>query len=231
MRYILHNLMDLVRLAPIAAAIVAPPMWLTDTIMHYFHGPTTIAQDQDHHSEHAKHATPLPSPLTRIPLVTDLSPPVQPTITIRISYSPNYTPRRKRTIDTVVIHDTEGTGTSAENTFTNPASGVSAHYLIMENGEIVQFVDEKDTAWHAGKSFWKGKRNINPNSIGIELAGYAGKAYAESQYRSLHQLLKPMLVHYRLSPSDVVGHSDISPGRKQDPGSAFEWLQVRQSLH
>ncbi|MEZ0122804.1 MAG: 1,6-anhydro-N-acetylmuramyl-L-alanine amidase AmpD [Candidatus Reddybacter sp.] len=101
---------------------------------------------------------------------------------------------------------------------------VSAHLLIDRQGELVQFVPFTRRAWHAGNSSFKGCANCNDYSIGIELEGTDTEPYSDSQYQSLVLICHQLLCHYpALSAERIVGHSDISPGRKTDPGLAFDW--------
>lgn len=109
--------------------------------------------------------------------------------------------------------------------FTTIASlRVSAHCLIDRQGVITQFVSFFDRAWHAGSSCFAGRSNCNDFSIGIELEGCDHKPYSEQQYHSLAQLTHLLMLSYPSITADrIVGHSDIAPGRKTDPGPAFEW--------
>ena len=108
---------------------------------------------------------------------------------------------------------------------------VSAHFLIRRDGEIVQFVSTDDRAWHAGESCWEHRLNCNDFSIGIELEGCDEERYAMPQYRALAQLIRAVRNQYPAIQHDaIVGHSDIAPTRKTDPGPAFDWLQLKQLL-
>jgi len=101
---------------------------------------------------------------------------------------------------------------------------VSAHLFIRRDGEVVQFVPLHRRAWHAGVSCWEGRERCNDYSVGIELEGADDTAYAEAQYEALSSLLRCLQAAYpALSPARVVGHSDVAPGRKTDPGPAFDW--------
>lgn len=105
---------------------------------------------------------------------------------------------------------------------------VSAHFLIRRDGELVQFVGCHARAWHAGPSSWGGRPRCNDFSIGIELEGCDHIAYASAQYRMLMRLLRALRRRYPIA--DVVGHSDVAPGRKTDPGRAFDWNRVHRAL-
>jgi AmpD protein len=102
---------------------------------------------------------------------------------------------------------------------------VSAHLLIKRDGSSIQFVPFDQRAWHAGKSSYKGRDNCNDYSIGIELEGSDNLAYEAVQYQSLKIILELLKVHYPIEA--IVGHSDIAPGRKTDPGKAFNWDEIQ----
>ncbi len=129
----------------------------------------------------------------------------------RTSLSPNYEAHEgKRNVDKIVLHTTEGTGKSAENTFLNPGSKVSAHYLVMEDGSIVKMVDEKNIAWHC--------RDFNKNSIGMEIAGYYNKKINDRQIKSSVYLIKRIKTDYNLTNANIKAHSELDPSRRKDPG-------------
>lgn len=108
---------------------------------------------------------------------------------------------------------------------------VSAHFLIRRDGEVVQFVSTDDRAWHAGESCWQQRSNCNDFSIGIEVEGCDEEHYAMPQYHALATLITALRNQYPAIQHDaMVGHSDIAPARKTDPGPAFDWLQLRQLL-
>ncbi|HEY3488338.1 MAG TPA: 1,6-anhydro-N-acetylmuramyl-L-alanine amidase AmpD [Gammaproteobacteria bacterium] len=108
---------------------------------------------------------------------------------------------------------------------------VSSHLLIRRDGEIVQYVPFSRRAWHAGVSRYKGRENCNDFSIGIELEGTDELPYAEKQYRRLTEVVSCLLGTYdSLNSQDIVGHSDIAPGRKTDPGPGFDWPYFRRQL-
>ncbi len=108
---------------------------------------------------------------------------------------------------------------------------VSSHLLIRRDGEVVQYVSFRERAWHAGQSDYQGRARCNDFSIGIELEGADDVAYEHAQYRALTDVTDVLCAAYpTLSPERVVGHSDIAPGRKTDPGSAFDWPRLRAML-
>ena len=108
---------------------------------------------------------------------------------------------------------------------------VSAHLLIRRTGEIVQYVPFQRRAWHAGESCYGGKRNCNDFSIGIELEGTNEIPYTAVQYQQLAQAIAALMrVYPAITPARIVGHADIAPGRKTDPGPAFDWKRLRQAV-
>lgn len=108
---------------------------------------------------------------------------------------------------------------------------VSAHLYIRRDGELVQFVPFSHRAWHAGESVFCGRERCNDFSIGIELEGSDDVPYEEAQYRRLISLLKLLMKAWpEITPNRIAGHSDIAPGRKTDPGPAFDWNRVRAEL-
>ncbi|HRX90457.1 MAG TPA: 1,6-anhydro-N-acetylmuramyl-L-alanine amidase AmpD [Steroidobacteraceae bacterium] len=149
-------------------------------------------------------------------------------------------------IDLVVVHSIslppdEFAGPWIDRLFTGslPADGhpyfatlaglrVAAHTLIRRDGEIVQYVPFTARAWHAGRSSWQGRENCNDFSVGIELEGTESAPYADAQYIALNALLGVLFAAYPgLSRAAIVGHSDVAPGRKTDPGASFDWQRVR----
>jgi AmpD protein len=108
---------------------------------------------------------------------------------------------------------------------------VSAHAVIRRDGEIVQFVPFGERAWHAGRSEYAGRAACNDFSIGIELEGTDETPYEAAQYTSLAALIEGLLVAYpTLSRERIVGHSDVAPGRKTDPGASFDWERLRAAI-
>jgi len=114
---------------------------------------------------------------------------------------------------------------------TIPAGRVSTHALIRRDGEIVQYVPFGARAWHAGRSEYQGRSACNDFSIGIELEGTDDVPYEAAQYASLAALIEALLATYpSLSREHVAGHSDVAPGRKTDPGPAFDWARLRAAI-
>tara|TARA_B100001964_G_C14162324_1_gene567375 strand:+ start:323 stop:1072 length:750 start_codon:yes stop_codon:yes gene_type:complete len=112
-------------------------------------------------------------------------------------------------------------------------SKVSAHFLISKKGEIFYLVDLKKRAWHAGKSYWKGLINLNSSSIGIEIDNSGHHIFNENynylQIQSLCKLVKNIIEEYKIMPENVLGHSDIAPFRKIDPGEKFPWNKLNEN--
>jgi len=115
---------------------------------------------------------------------------------------------------------------------TDPDARVSAHYLISEAGEVIQLVDEDKRAWHAGVSYWRGHPDVNSASIGIELdhPGHAGgyREFSEAQFEALVPLVARIVKNYDIPRANVVGHSDVAPARKIDPGELFPWERLAE---
>ncbi|GHD26108.1 1,6-anhydro-N-acetylmuramyl-L-alanine amidase AmpD [Parahalioglobus pacificus] len=164
--------------------------------------------------------------------------------------SPNYGPRPDgAAVDLLVVHNIslppgEFGGGAIEQFFCNQLDcsahpffreieglEVSAHFLIQRTGELVQFVNTQERAWHAGVSSYQGRENCNDFSIGIELEGSDDVPYTDAQYEVLRQLTHALIDFHRdLTSERIVGHSDIAPGRKTDPGPAFDWRRFRTAI-
>ena len=107
----------------------------------------------------------------------------------------------------------------------------SSHLLVMRDGAVTQYVKFTDRAWHAGKSHFEGREACNDFSVGVELEGTDTQPYTAAQYDRLAEVVAALCAAYpRLSPARLVGHSDIAPGRKTDPGPAFDWQQARSRI-
>ena len=152
---------------------------------------------------------------------------------ILFNYSPNYSKklRLKTEIKFVIIHYT-GMQSEIEsiNRLKNPKYKVSCHYLINRKGDIFQMVEDRKIAWHAGKSRWKEFVNLNDNSIGIELVNkghqFGYQNFSIKQIKSLTLLCKNLKKKYSLKAENFLGHSDIAPLRKIDPGEKFPWKKL-----
>lgn len=143
--------------------------------------------------------------------------------------SPNCN-ERKLPITMAVLHYTEmHSAEAAIERLCDPEAQVSAHYVIAESGEVTRLVPEQKRAWHAGKSFWRGETDINSASIGIELdnlghyGGEPPREFAPAQIAALVPLLARIVKQYDIPRANVVGHSDVAPARKLDPGEMFPW--------
>lgn len=108
----------------------------------------------------------------------------------------------------------------------DPQAQVSCHYVIARDGQVTQLVQEDQRAWHAGAGEWRGQGDINSRSIGIELDNAGDHPFPEPQMAALEPLLKGILQRWSISTGNVIGHSDMAPGRKTDPGPRFDWTRL-----
>lgn len=143
--------------------------------------------------------------------------------------SPNFNDRTADHVSMLILHYTDTpTFQKALDIMCDPKRAVSAHYAIDEDGSIIQLVDEKNRAWHAGKSYWRSKTDINSHSIGIEIQnpghGHGYRHFPAIQMESVLNLCHDILTrHPNIPPENMLAHSDIAPGRKIDPGELFDW--------
>tara|TARA_B100000787_G_scaffold143759_1_gene113423 strand:+ start:1803 stop:2540 length:738 start_codon:yes stop_codon:yes gene_type:complete len=153
-----------------------------------------------------------------------------------LNYSPNFDSKKRKSkeIKFIVFHYTGMKNESdAVNRLTEIQSEVSCHYLIKNNGEILEMVPDLYIAWHAGKSSWKNFKSLNQNSIGIEITnpghklGY--KKFSKKQISSLLELSKFLMKKYKIGNKNILGHSDIAPQRKKDPGEKFPWEHLSKN--
>jgi N-acetylmuramoyl-L-alanine amidase len=149
---------------------------------------------------------------------------------VNIFQSPNYSikNRSKKDIKFIVIHYTGMQSVRAcIKRLTSIKSKVSTHYLIDRKGKIISMVDDKNTAWHAGRSKWKNFTNLNRHSIGIELVNkghqFGYENFSKKQISKLILLCKFLIKKYKIKKSNILGHSDVAPLRKKDPGEKFPW--------
>jgi len=147
-----------------------------------------------------------------------------------LNYSPNFEikKRKAKQIKFIIFHYTGMEKESATiERLTNMKSKVSSHYLIRYNGEIVIMVPDLYEAWHAGVSSWKNLKSLNKHSIGIEISNpgheYKYKRFSKKQIQSLKKLSKFLIKKYKINKRNILGHSDIAPTRKKDPGEKFPW--------
>ena len=148
-------------------------------------------------------------------------------------YSPNFDiPKRsKNEIKYLILHYTGmKKEKSALSRLTNFGSKVSCHYFISYSGEILNLVPDLYISWHAGKSKWKGRSSFNSESIGIEISNpgheHGYKAFNNKQIKCLIKISKNLLKNYKINPKNILGHSDIAPLRKKDPGEKFPWKLI-----
>jgi N-acetylmuramoyl-L-alanine amidase len=150
----------------------------------------------------------------------------------KVIASPNFN-ERALPISMVVLHYTGMRSNSeALARLCDASSQVSAHYLIDEEGVVTNLVPEEKRAWHAGKSYWRGITDVNSASIGIELANpgheWGYRPFPEAQMDALLPLLADMMDRHDIPRANVVGHSDVAPARKTDPGEYFDWARLGQ---
>ena len=153
-----------------------------------------------------------------------------------LNYSPNFNPKKRpsKQIKFIIFHYTGMKSESdALKRLTDIQSEVSCHYLIKNNGEIVKMVPDLYIAWHAGKSSWKNYKSLNQNSIGIEITNpgheYGYKNFTKKQITALLKLSKFLIKKYKISPKNILGHSDIAVLRKKDPGEKFPWKYLSKN--
>lgn len=162
--------------------------------------------------------------------------------------SPNFDARPPGAgVELVVVHaislpPDEFGGSGVECLFTNSLNAdehpyyaeiaglrVSAHFFIRRDGKLIQFVSTEDRAWHAGVSCWRGRERCNDFSVGIELEGCDTVPFESAQYKRLRELIAAIRARYP-ALRHIVGHSDIAPGRKTDPGPCFDWTRLRNDV-
>ena len=157
-------------------------------------------------------------------------------INTTLNYSPNFDlkKRRLKEIKFIVFHYTGmRKENQAINKLTDSKSKVSSHYLIKNNGEILTLVPDLFIAWHAGVSSWKKYKSINQYSIGVEISNpghdYSYKKFSKKQIKSVLKLSSYLIEKYKIKPNFILGHSDIAPERKKDPGEKFPWKYLSQN--
>jgi N-acetylmuramoyl-L-alanine amidase len=142
--------------------------------------------------------------------------------------SPNFGERKDgKRADSIILHYTGmKTAKGAEDWLCADESQVSAHYLVYEDGRILQMVREEDRAWHAGASYWHGERDMNSASVGIEIANPGHHGYLDFPLRQINAVIRlclGIIKRHKIAPERVLAHSDVAPGRKVDPGEKFPW--------
>lgn len=148
--------------------------------------------------------------------------------------SPNYNDRPdKAAITMLVLHYTGmPTAQAALDRMCNPKAEVSAHYMVDEDGSVIQLVEERHRAWHAGVSAWRGQTNINDISVGVEIVNpgheFGYRAFPKKQMEAVAALSSEIIARHGIRRGNIVGHSDIAPMRKEDPGELFDWEWLAQ---
>jgi len=157
------------------------------------------------------------------------------TLTFIDAPSPNFDARTK-VPDMIVLHYTGmQTGEAALARLCDPETKVSSHYLVEEDGRIFRLVAEERRAWHAGVSFWKGEEGVNHASIGIEIVNpgheFGYRTFPEAQIAAVIALVADIRTRWEIEDSRIIGHSDVAPARKQDPGELFPWKRLAEAGH
>jgi N-acetylmuramoyl-L-alanine amidase len=149
--------------------------------------------------------------------------------------SPNFD-ARPGPPDMIVLHYTGmPTGNAALQRLRDPAAKVSAHYLVEEDGRVFALVPEERRAWHAGKSFWRGERDINARSVGVEIVNpgheFGYRPFPDVQIASVIELVADIRSRWSIDDDRLLGHSDVAPDRKEDPGELFPWKRLAEAGH
>ncbi|WP_293899101.1 N-acetylmuramoyl-L-alanine amidase [Phenylobacterium sp.] len=149
--------------------------------------------------------------------------------------SPNFD-ARTATPSVLVLHYTGmPTGAEALDRLRDPAAKVSSHYLVEEDGRVFRLVAEERRAWHAGVSYWRGRRNLNGESIGVEIVNpgheFGYRPFPDAQVEAVTALVADIRTRWSIEDRDIVGHSDVAPARKDDPGELFPWKRLAQAGH
>ncbi|HEX4111695.1 MAG TPA: N-acetylmuramoyl-L-alanine amidase [Stellaceae bacterium] len=156
------------------------------------------------------------------------------TLSPRERASPNHDERRQGPPDMLILHYTGMISAAAAlDRLCDPAARVSSHYVVDEDGAVWRLVPEERRAWHAGESGWLGRRDINAHSIGIEIVNpgheFGYRPFPEAQLRAVETLCRDIATRWTIPPRLVVGHSDVAPHRKQDPGELFPWRRLAEA--
>ena len=149
--------------------------------------------------------------------------------------SPNFDSRTAPPGVLVLHYTGMKTGQEALDRLRDPAAKVSSHYLVEEDGRVFRLVAEERRAWHAGASYWRGRRNLNGESIGIEIVNpgheWGYRAFPEAQIFAVIALVADIRTRWDIEDRDIVGHSDVAPDRKDDPGELFPWKRLAEAGH
>jgi N-acetylmuramoyl-L-alanine amidase len=149
--------------------------------------------------------------------------------------SPNFDPRTAPP-DMIVLHYTGmPTGEEAIARLRDPEAKVSSHYVVEEDGRVFALVPEERRAWHAGVSYWRGRRNVNGDSIGIEIVNpgheWGYRKFPKAQVDAVIELVGDIRTRWTIEDRDIVGHADVAPARKEDPGEQFPWERLAKAGH
>lgn len=144
--------------------------------------------------------------------------------------SPNFNIREKK-VKFIVLHYTEVNLKDTLKIFQDPKTKLSSHYVIDKTGDIFQMVDLNNVAYHAGESFWRGAKNLNEESIGIEIVNNGKEKFSFYQINKLIEILDKVRAEFEIDDINIVGHSDIAPLRKIDPGILFPWKYLAKKNH
>jgi N-acetylmuramoyl-L-alanine amidase len=149
--------------------------------------------------------------------------------------SPNFDARTAPPSVLVLHYTGMKSGEEALARLRDPEAKVSSHYLVEEDGRIFSLVAEERRAWHAGASFWRGRRNLNGDSVGIEIVNpgheWGYRAFPEAQVASVIALVGDIRTRWDIEDRDIVGHADVAPTRKEDPGELFPWKRLAEAGH
>jgi N-acetylmuramoyl-L-alanine amidase len=149
--------------------------------------------------------------------------------------SPNFDTRTAPPSLLVLHYTGMKTGPEALERLCDPEAKVSAHYLVEEDGRVFRLVAEERRAWHAGVSYWRGRRNVNGESIGIEIVNpgheWGYRQFPDAQIESVIALVADIRTRWDIEDRDIVGHSDVAPDRKDDPGELFPWTRLAEAGH
>lgn len=149
--------------------------------------------------------------------------------------SPNFDARRGPP-ELIVLHYTGmKTGEEALARLRDPAAKVSSHYLVEEDGRIFRLVPEERRAWHAGRSWWRGETDVNAASVGVEIVNpghqFGYRAFPEAQIQAVIALVGDIRSRWNVDNHNIIGHSDVAPDRKDDPGELFPWKRLAEAGH
>jgi len=149
--------------------------------------------------------------------------------------SPNFDARTAPPSVLLLHYTGMKTGEEAVARLRDPEAKVSAHYVVEEDGRIFRLVPEERRAWHAGNSYWRGRRNLNGDSVGIEIVNpgheFGYRPFPDAQIASVIELVKDIRTRWTIEDRDIVGHADVAPNRKEDPGELFPWKRLAEAGH